>query len=77
MLIKEKDKGYFQGNQIIIIDCIIMNKSMRKAFKRNNLLTQESFRKFVMLIENGIGDFTNKINVAILPKSKESIIKEY
>lgn len=77
MLIKEKDKGYFQGNQIIIIDCIIMNKSMRKAFKRNNLLTQESFRKFVMLIENGIGDFTNKINVAILPKSKEGIIKEY
>lgn len=52
---------------------------MRKAFKRNNLLTQESFRKFVMLIENGIGDFTNKINVAvaILPKSKEGIIKEY
>ena len=50
---------------------------MRKAFKRNNLLTQESFRKFVMLIENGIGDFTNKINVAILPKSKEAIIKEY
>lgn len=54
-----------------------MNKSMRKAFKRNNLLTQESFRKFVMLIENGIGDFTNKINVAILSKSKEGIIKEY
>ena len=54
-----------------------MNKSMRKAFKRNNLLTQESFRKFVVLIENGIGDFTNKINVAILPKSKEGIIKEY
>ena len=54
-----------------------MNKSMRKAFKRNNLLTQESFRKFVMLIENGIGDFTNKINVAILPKCKEGIIKEY
>ncbi|WP_242822709.1 diguanylate cyclase [Lachnoanaerobaculum saburreum] len=50
---------------------------MRKAFKRNNLLTQESFRKFVMLIENGIGDFTNKINVDILPKSKEGIIKEY
>ena len=50
---------------------------MRKAFKRNNLLTQESFRKFVMLIENGIGDFTNKINVAILPKSNEGIIKEY
>ena len=50
---------------------------MRKAFKRNNLLTQESFRKFVMLIENGIGDFTNKINVAILLKSKEGIIKEY
>jgi len=54
-----------------------MNKSMRKAFERNNLLTQESFRKFVMLIENGIGDFANKINVAILPKSKEVIIKEY